>query len=110
MTTRLERILDRDGFAAALQFIVRNGVPLNRRVQLALLKGVERQFKNAKRLAKKHADPRIAKLERLAANRGATEGERAAARAAAERLRGLPYPRPESLEAFIARHRALRGR
>jgi hypothetical protein len=86
---RLIQIFDKDGFIAALQWIARDGVPFTLRAQLDLLKDVERQFKNAKRLAKKRADPRIAKVERLAADGGATEGERAAARAAAERLRSV---------------------
>jgi hypothetical protein len=84
---RLIQILDKDGFVAALQWIARDGIPFDRRTQLRLLLDVERQFKNAKRLAKKHTDPRITKAERLAVDRGATEGERTAARAAAERIR-----------------------
>ena len=82
--SRIEQILDKDGFAAAIEWIMRNGVPMGRRQQLWLLKDWERQFKNAVRLAKKR-DPRIAKLERLAARPG-TPGEGVAARAALARL------------------------
>jgi hypothetical protein len=44
---RLIQILDKEGFIAALQWIARDGVPLDHRAQLRLLLDVERQFKNS---------------------------------------------------------------
>ena len=88
---RLIQILEGDGLVAAVQWIARDGVPFGYQARLWLLRDFERQFKNAKRLAKrltkKRGDRRIAKAEALAADPSAPDGERAAAREALKRMR-----------------------
>ena len=104
MTKQLEKIFKERGFVETIKWIEeRRGLPFDRRLQLFYLEAIDRGMLRSINWMRR-LNPRIPKLERLAAKTsGATDGERAVASQKLADLKREIFAVPRKFERVAAR-------